>query len=275
MMDMELARLHLDDAVRQPGCPVCWLRERWVGDYMHQVLTDYVVDGHTQKALSNSRGWCSVHAWELQAACQREWNDGNKIAMLYENASLNVQALLRKYLDGMPQEAPQDAKAQPKGIGAALRGLRRPRVAAGLLEKLRPIQKCPVCAMIERKEKLLLYSLMLNQTAYADLERSDGLCLPHLLAALQVAANENIARRLVWQVHQRLTTLHTHLDEYIEKHRWQEDRALRTPSEEASWLRMVAFFAGEAPHAVEPAIEQQREHARNTYERWGAEKRNQ
>jgi hypothetical protein len=75
---------------------------------------------------------------------------------------------------------------------------------------------------------------------------SDGLCLAHLRGALACTDEEETARRLVKLAADRLSPLLSDLKEYGRKHSWDHRNEPKYPWEQASWIRAVAFFAGEA-----------------------------
>jgi hypothetical protein len=75
---------------------------------------------------------------------------------------------------------------------------------------------------------------------------SDGLCLPHLRRALARAEDEETVRFLVQVAVDKVSPLLADLKEYERKHAWEYRHEPKPPWEQASWVRAVAFFAGEA-----------------------------
>lgn len=277
-MLMELARINLREALAQPGCPACRLRECWESEYLQMLLADYVTDGTTRLALVRSMGLCPRHAWDLQAAAQQQWRDGLKVAILYESVGLNVYRILSAYLakqgeDDLGMNQPRrsylrDWLVRRGRLGRALAArLFPPRVAGELLEHLAPRQECPMCEMAERREQLLLRSMLSDSQCLARLAASDGFCLPHLRRALAYAPNEGAAHRLVAVASGQLRELLAHLREYQDKHRWQDRPELRKPWEEASWIRMVAYLAGETWGEEDMELHQARQRAGENYRR--------
>jgi len=57
--------------------------------------------------------------------------------------------------------------------------------------------------------------------------------------------------------------------EYIHKHDWKSREESKHPSEQTSWVRAVAFFAGEAPQAEGECVYRLRRKATTEYQRRG------
>jgi hypothetical protein len=118
-----------------------------------------------------------------------------------------------------------------------------------LLTGISPQQPCHACKIVDRSEETNLAWLVRESADpkfRAWYAASDGLCLPHLRRALAQAEEAETARFLVEVVVNKLTPLLADLQEYGRKHIWQFKQEPKYPWEQASWIRAVAFFAGEA-----------------------------
>jgi hypothetical protein len=275
-MEMGIVKANLWAALGKPGCPFCRLRHEVEGTYIRRLLFDYVNDGMTRLSLVRSGGLCSHHAWLVQGIEQVEWGDGLKTATLYESAAIAVQRGLTGWLGGRPTAGTTSEPGRRWGLAKrAARLLRHllgettePGPAERLLDRLAPRQACPVCAPLQRQEAALAGALCeLAQLAEgnAALRAADGLCLPHWRLALAAAPTEEVATTLAAAAQAQLALLQRNLQGYQEKHRW-EDRSLLAPEEAAAWIRLVAFFAGEAPISASPEqLQTRREEALQQY----------
>jgi hypothetical protein len=284
-MRMDITRTNLKVAFGKPGCPICRLRAEAERRYVQTLLYEYVNDGDTRLGFMHSQGLCSYHAWFVQANEQLLWDDGLKTAIIYESLGTLVHTALTHYL--VQQDSPPgDGQAQPAHLafkrGGLCRWLVRTRrlgrwlatrlfqegPAEALLADLSLSRECPICKMSREREEIDLRKLMhelADPQFRAWFSASDGLCLPHLRNALAYAPDKPSARLLAEIATGQLTALLTHLRAYMDKHRWQDHPELRTPWEEASWIRMVAFFAGESRDDQSESLRRLRQQALCNY----------
>jgi len=284
-MQMDITRTNLKVAFGKPGCPICRLREGAERRYVQTLLYEYVNDGATRLGFMHSQGLCSYHAWFVQANEQLLWNDGLKTAIIYESLGALAHAALRRYV--VQQDSPpRDGQGQPALLIFKRDGLCRWLVRTGrlgrwlatrlfqeapaeaLLADLSPSRECPICKMSSEREEIDLRKLMhelADPQFRAWFSASDGLCLPHLRNALAYAPDKPSARLLAEIATGQLAALLTHLRAYMDKHRWQDHPELRTPWEEASWIRMVAFFAGESRDDQSESLRRLRQQALCNY----------
>jgi len=236
-----------------------------------------------------SQGLCSYHAWFVQANEQLLWNDGLKTAIIYESLGTLVHTALTRYL--ARQDAPPGDQAQSPRFTRKLGGLfplgssgssckwlvRTSRLgrwlaarlfkeapAEALLADLSPSEECPICKKGREREEIDLRKLvdeLADPQFRAWFAASDGLCLPHLRKALTYAPDGSSVHLLTEITAVQLAALLTHLRAYMDKHRWKDRPELRTPREEASWIRIVAFFAGEARNDQDDSLRQLRQQA--------------
>jgi hypothetical protein len=280
-MRMDIARTNLRVAFGKPGCPICRLRAGAEKRYVQTLLYEYVNDGETRLAFMRSQGLCSHHAWFVQANEQLLFDDGLKTAIIYESLGTPVHTALAHYL-AQQDASPDDGQAQPVRFALKRGGLCRWLVRTGrlgrwlaerlfreapaeaLLADLSPSGECPVCKKGREREEIDLRKLvdeLADPQFRAWFGASDGLCLPHLRKALAYAPDKPSACLLAEIATAQLTALLTHLRAYMDKHRWKDRPELRTPREEASWIRIVAFFAGEARDDQDDSLRQLRQQA--------------
>ena len=272
-MDMDITEANLLFAFGQPGCPVCYLRQEMEGRHLQTLLAEYVNDGHTRMVFGRSQGLCAFHAWFLQATEQSIYEDGFKTAILYESLATVVHDAMRRYLArGADRPRPSHLRAWLERSGRLGRWLAdaiSPTMpAASLLAELSPSIECPVCTRMRELQAMNVAKLvqdMNNDRFRAAFAASDGLCLPHLRQALACTSDPEAAYLLIMTAERQLGTLLGHLREYQNKHRWTHHPELRTASENASWIRSVAFFAGEALESDNDLLQQLRRQALKDY----------
>lgn len=207
-------------ACREPGCPVCRLVDRSVRRYLDSLFYEYVNDDHVRQALRKSRGLCNQHAWQ---AVDERIGSALGFALLYRDVVAEV-------LGGLPR---------PERAG----GLRRLKQA---LKALTPTRECPACVQRAKTEASVLESLAreLGDAEFrAELEASEGLCVPHLLLALQSLSGDERAEALLAMEDTKLQGLHAELSELIRKNDYrfiEEEWGL----ESDSWRRAIQKLNG-------------------------------
>lgn len=282
---MDFITLHLKLAFKQPGCPVCRLRQETETRYLYNLLYENVNDGSTRLYLVRGLGFCPHHTWLLQAIEQQHWGDGMGVGILYEDLAERVLNVLSVYL-AQPRSAQSGREAgrrfslNPFGEWLARQGqagrwlaqrfFPATRPAAPLLARVSPRQPCHACEVVDSSEEANLFWLVresANPEFRAWYAASDGLCLPHLrLALAQAQAEESETMDFLVRVTaDKLDTLLIDLKEYGRKHIWQFKQEPKYPWEQASWIRAVAFFAGEFATEVGEYVYQERREALTDY----------
>jgi hypothetical protein len=272
---MSLITLSLELALREPGCPICRLRQQSDSRYLFTLLYENVNDGGTRKHLVRGMGLCPEHAWALQATEQEHWHDGLGVGIIYEDLASRVLKTLSEHLDkNSPSRASRRTRLrrQMKRWGSVGRRLSQwlssPAPGTSLLAKVSPVEGCRACELVGEMEAIYLDWLVQQMTdskfrgLYA---ASDGLCLPHLRRALASAEDEQAVRYLVELAVAKLGPLVAGLKEYIRKRDWNNRHEPKYPWEQASWVRAVAFLTGEAPKAEKKEIYRLRREALTDY----------
>lgn len=253
---MSLVSVDLELSLRQPGCPICRLRQRSDRRYLFNLLYENVSDGGTRLHLVRGMGLCPEHAWALQAIEHERWHDGLGVAIIYHDLAGRVSADLAGWLDKNPPSRPgwrTRLCKQLKRAGATERWLARrlspAAPGASLMANISPVERCRACELGGELKEIWLTWLVQGladpdfRSRYA---ASDGLCLPHLRRALAQAGEKREVRCLAEVAAGKLDPLVCDLGEYVRKHDWNNREEPKVPREQAAWLRAVAFFAGEA-----------------------------
>lgn len=259
-MDVDLITVDLKLAFRQPGCPICRLRTRSAERYISTLLWENVNDGETRMHIVRSLGFCHTHAWQLQQMEASAWGDGLGTGIIYEDLTKRAVAGLDVYLRDRERKAASLHARSSRWwhwlthIGDRWRRwFRQPTVVLTenhLPTGLMPQAPCRVCQISARNEAAYLEWLVRGciHPEFCEWYRaSDGLCLDHLRQALALAEQEqpDVALLLARTARDRLHRLAGELQAYIRKHAWESRHEPKLPEEQSSWIRAVAFFAGE------------------------------
>lgn len=193
-MSLSSRAYDLLQAFEQPGCPICRLTADSVHHYLEALMYEYVNEPPTHMAVRAARGFCPAHAWHIQDQINAS---ALGIAILYEG-------LVRNLLNDMGPVQPDSGRRQ----------------IAQAANALKPLGPCPACEHRVIIEDHLLRNLLdhLDQAGFAaGLQRSAGLCLPHLRQALDqpapAAAKATLIaiQQAIWQHLQR------DLEEFVRK----------------------------------------------------------
>jgi|YelNatPaOPRAMG01_1025707.scaffolds.fasta_scaffold41834_3 hypothetical protein len=221
-MPQHLADSELKEALAQPGCPLCRLAREAVGRFLAHLLYENVNDPGVRSELTLARGFCNLHAWQLE-----EEGDALGTAILYRNILGALVELLERCL--------QRSKR-----------LRQSRRVGALRTILQPQRPCPACRARENAEAVYIHALVsqLDDPEVRDgFLRAGGLCLPHLQRTLEVARPEQAGELLALQ-REAWTQLLEQLGEFIRKqdYRFREEGL---GAEGDSWIRALAQVSGQ------------------------------
>lgn len=247
------------------------------GRYLYNLLYENVNSLTTRVHIARSQGLCAEHAWELQAIEQEHWGSGLGVGIIYEDLARRVVRALSAYLQANPEKrATRQARWREwlRWSGGLARWLGRRRLPAQpgepLAEKLAPEEPCRVCEVTDGLLEIQL-GWLVEGLGDPELGRlyaaSDGLCLPHLRRALALARDEESVRRLAEVAVQRLAPLAADAAEYLRKMDWNNRHEPKHPWEQVSWVRVVAFFSGEARAERKPEVYELRRTALTEYHR--------
>ena len=236
--------LNLKSAFKKEGCPVCRLLKEQEDRYFFNLLYENVNDGPTRGRIIDSMGLCPNHAWALQARELEEWNDGLGTGIIYEDLTERVLNEFSRYLGPVKRNFLEKNKQQ--NLLGRLRKKKKP--AEALAGRVSKKKECHICKSLKQSEDAYIEWLVsgLENKEFRDAYlNSDGLCLPHLRQALKITKDKLPAYLLVEKAQKYLKTLDKNLKEYIRKHAWDFRLEPKYAAEQASWVRAVAFFAGE------------------------------
>lgn len=239
-MSFALAVVHLDEALRQDGCPICRLGSQAARRAVEAFLWENVNDMQARQPLLDAYGLCPEHTRLLAAAELRSSGPALGVNIIYEQLGRRTAADLRQ--THLPRHR------QP----GWLRWLRR---KLGIEDARRPVlparSRCPLCLQREQADRnnlLTLFETLENHPEQIwDLYlASSGLCLAHLRQGLECHAGEFpvAGQRLIQDTIQRMEINSARMREYIRKNNWEYRDETISPEEGSAWRRQLTLFTG-------------------------------
>ncbi len=227
------------DACKERGCPICRLGNASAQRHLRHLIYDGVNDIPTRAVLRDSYGYCHEHAWMLPESG--------------ESAPLGIAIIHRDILNSLYARLAEEAFGPQRGAGlrAMLSGGSKPDLSndAGSARYLPSKARCPACVQRGEAEQLALASLLEaldkeDEAMAVTLRDSEGICLPHLRAAMDQALKARTFESLVEITRAQLAELIHDLDEFVRKndHRFREEKI--SAQEAESWRKAVQRVAG-------------------------------
>ena len=91
MVTKHTTYFNLLDALKEQGCPVCFVIKKNAQKFMDNFLYESVNDPGIRKQIKESVGFCNRHAWQLQ-----KFGDGFGLGIVYEDIMRLVLRRLEK-----------------------------------------------------------------------------------------------------------------------------------------------------------------------------------
>jgi len=198
----------LREALSEPGCALCRLRECAVARYLQGLLYESVNDPGVRERLRSSQGFCPRHTWQV-----RRLGRPLAVSILWRDL-LSQEALLA---------------GEPTG---------RRRGGGGK-------RVCPACAIAadaERRYRDVLVGHLGAGNLGEEYAACAGLCLPHVRLAAQ--SREQGREYLLTVEREKLAVLREELSEIIRKHDYRFAGEPRGEEKDA-WIRATRKLAGE------------------------------
>ena len=227
-----LAKIALEEGLSSGECPVCFASRKATRRYIHSFLYEGMMSSFARQDFLDGRGFCREHFWEARTIEKECWADGFGIAILCEN-------LLETFAKDL--EKPGRHRAEGKTSRLRLRKLVRKRESAPLSGN--GCLACEVARNTEERHLATLEELLDDKEFCERYERSAGLCINHVQAALKrwtSTTSVNIVKRLAAEHIQQLIS---ELREFQRKHDYQYKHEPRG-SEWSSPERAIRFLAG-------------------------------
>ncbi len=243
---MDLSTFELKLAFQKGDCPICRLKQKSEARYIFSLLWENVNDGVTRAHIVNALGFCREHAWQLVDTEQREFGGGLGTGILYEDLAQRALCGLDELRSN--ERAPAPVKSVKRARAALSEWLGRKRSGrwnVAFPQGLAASEDCRVCQVAQGTEEAYLQWLT-EHCAEPEFREgyhaSDGLCLPHLRAAIELAADADTRAFLIDTAEEKLGILAKQLNEYLRKHIWDYRDEPKLPAEQSAWIRTVEFF---------------------------------
>ena len=224
----------LVDACDGPGCPVCRCLVADARQYLGSLLYEQVNDPDTRRRLHASWGFCNWHAWMLREVSDPAFGS----AIMYED-------FLRVAIQRFERKADQLVRS-PRGLLGWLSRLGRQARRSLLAEVYRQRAVCPGCHLVAESEAdYVRVALQFIDDPQFDraYRRSQGLCVPHTLQAIQLGAGTTDAQPLVTRTLPKWAELRRDLQGFADKHDYRNRRPF-TEAESTAYLRAIEVLTG-------------------------------
>jgi hypothetical protein len=217
----------LVDACAERGCPLCRCLARESRRYLEALLHEQVTDVETRRRIRLAWGFCNWHTWMLADVAGSTFGT----AIIYEDL---MTRLLRRI--GEPKHG-----SRPTRWLAGLRSRRRQATLAELWKRRAACPGCVDAAATEARYLDTLLTFAADDALRAAYALSDGLCLPHLVQALERGGER--ADALVTPTRQAWARTSRDLAAFVEKHDHRNRRPY-TEAEAAACARALETLAG-------------------------------
>jgi hypothetical protein len=217
-------------ACDEPGCPVCRCAVRDSRRYLDALLYEQVTDVDTRRALRASWAFCNWHTWMLLEIEHPRFG----AAIIYEDI---LGRVLTRTVDA------DGAMTRHRRWLSTWLGL---PVASKAGDAHRRRARCPACVATGEAERRYLDTLARlghEGDLLAAYSRSDGLCVPHLVAVREQGGDQPGTRALVDRTREKWRKVVEDLGSFVAKHDYR-NREPYTEPEAASCERASEILAG-------------------------------
>lgn len=198
-LDRHSAFFNLQEALPEPGCPLCRLKKRWTDSFLETILYESVNDKFFRSRLAKSEGFCHTHAWRI-VEC---------------NSALGGAILFKDALDRLLS-----------------------RIGEKKITKVKGLTPCLLCENeLEAESRYLnvMAAALAEDSAFHSLfQASDGLCFPHLELLLEQLSPK--VRPGILALHrEKYGRLSAGIGAFIEKFDYRNQDRVFTEEEKNSW----------------------------------------
>ncbi|NOX63569.1 MAG: hypothetical protein GXP42_16725 [Chloroflexi bacterium] len=216
----------LQDALSEPGCPICRIGEEAGRRMLDGLLYESVNDPTAREKLKDSLGFCHVHSRQLLTF------SGERLG-----AAIIERAVLQEAIRRLSQVAKPSSSSRLRNWLSD---------NGGEESALPPGGPCPICDHQAAVEKRAVEELMrhLMDEFKEPLRVAGGLCWPHLQLALRVKRKARAKSVLLEIQESAWKELSGHLDEFIRKRDYRFRHEGLSEQEAASIERAIAALTG-------------------------------
>ena len=229
MLVKEVTPSDLHNAYQDQRCPICSLNDNIERRYIDTMLYDQVTNVQWRAHIRGARGFCAAHTTRIL----QEGRSALGVALIADDLLKTLQGFLTA------QPAPATG-AWGRLRGAAGGGSR------ALARRLKRTEACPLCAYLLQQVPVNIRSLLQDLETPAGSARyvgSAGLCLPHLVMALDSGDPPGGLPLLIAHQQQGWKRLEAELGEFIRKSDYQFSGE-PIGEERDAWRRAFRLLAG-------------------------------
>jgi hypothetical protein len=244
MSDKFIAFHRLLDACAGPGCPICACLVDGTRRYLEALLYEHVTDPASRARLRASWGFCSWHASMLRETS----NPAFGTAILCEDLLRVIGERLGRHADGGASPGGGMWTSAPGALLRRLRARFRRDLAPPTEAMFRRRAPCPACAELADSERRYVEAALefVDDPAFElAYEASHGLCVPHIVRALDVAGGGAGADRLLARTLPKWADLRRDLAGFVRKHD-HRNREPYTEAESTAHVRAIETLTGRA-----------------------------
>jgi len=211
---------NLLDALKEQGCPVCFVIRKNAQKYMDDFLYESVNDPGLRKEIKESVGFCNRHAWQFH-----KFGDGFGLGIVYED----LMRLVLKRLEGL------DGSSIPlKAILKQLDKDEQNKKSCIVCKEEKDVEGRYIAVFLENFDDSEL------RFAY---NNSFGLCLRHLNLAIKRNKNKKLSNEIISIEAAKLNGLISELREFLRKHDYRFSKE-KFGKEGNSWIRAIEKLIG-------------------------------
>ena len=213
------------EACSQTGCPVCRIGAQTVRRQLELLFNEYINDRGMRADLVKSLGFCGEHTSLLLS---HKIADGLGASIIYEHL---VKVILREFPTPTTNKQSKELSRKISSFVSASEGL----------------GECLACT---RRAETVKYTLtqiagaLDNSTLLTALEKSDGLCFPHLSQLLLQTSKPAEVNFLLTLTKNKLETRQAEMAEVIRKNDHHFHSEGITQEEAIAWKKAMTMLSG-------------------------------
>jgi len=208
------------DALKEQGCPVCFVIKKYAQKFMDDFLYESVNDPGLRKEIKESVGFCNRHAWQFH-----KFGDGFGLGIVYED----LMRLITKRLEVVD------------GSSVSLKAILKQ------LDKDEQAKKSCIVCKDEKDVEGRYISVFLENFDDPELrfsyKNSFGLCLRHLNLAIKNNKNKKLTNEFIAIEAAKFNSLIAEVKEFLRKHDYRFSKE-KIGKEGDSWIRAIEKMIG-------------------------------
>lgn len=248
-MAFVMAVNNLIEAMKKPGCPICRINRQASVRALESFLWENVNEPDVRQGILDSYGFCPTHVRVMVA---REISSSSVplgTNIIYEHLGRVVASQLRALM------APR-LNLSPANYSFSIVKCIRSFISRFFPHNLRvtsllqPRGMCPACKVGGQAAMNSLHVLCEELHNGSDVVEiyldSPGLCLPHLLLAVDThrVSFPHAVNLLIETSASRLENQSQNMKEYLRKNNWTYRDEKLTEAEDTAWRKTLGFFTG-------------------------------